>query len=240
MSFKEVGWVLDHSPYKLAGRLVHIVLAERANEDNGRELWYSVQVIADKTGVSRRTVTNTLAAMVEDGYLEVIEEPVGRPTRYRFLMPTQADFAQGGQAIQRGEPVQSGDGDLLLPKEDKNTIAAHFARFYAIYPKRVGRDGAARAFERALKRAPLETIIAGAVRYRDDPRRSAQFTKHPATWLNQGCWDDELGPVAATGGTVSTPDDWEAPDYDPHPFEPGPIPTLCRVCEMVEGIDLHE
>lgn len=88
MSFKEVGWVLDHSPYVAAQRLIHIVLAERANEDNRWELWFSVPVIAAKANVSGRTVTRALAQMVTDGFLAVIEALPGRAVRYRFVMPT--------------------------------------------------------------------------------------------------------------------------------------------------------
>lgn len=79
--------MLDHSPYTLAARLVHLVLAERANEDRDYELWYSISTVAAKAKLSRRSVEVALAKMVEDGFLELLESVKGQPTRYRFLMP---------------------------------------------------------------------------------------------------------------------------------------------------------
>jgi hypothetical protein len=51
------------------------------------------------------------------------------------------------------------------------------------------------AHVRALRQATLEQILQGAMRYAaerrgDDPR----CTKHPATWLNKGCWSDATPP----------------------------------------------
>lgn len=63
--------------------------------------------------------------------------------------------------------------------------------FWSVYPRRVGKAAAAKAWAKALRSATAADIIAGAERYRDDPNRSAQYTKHPTTWLNQGCWEDE-------------------------------------------------
>lgn len=76
----------------------------------------------------------------------------------------------------------------------KVEIARGFAAFWAAYPKRVGKDAAAKSFAKAMARIddadPLAVILAGIVRALpgwDDP----QFIPHPATWLNQGRWADE-------------------------------------------------
>jgi hypothetical protein len=46
-----------------------------------------------------------------------------------------------------------------------------------------------RSYERALKRATPEELMAGLLRYpfSEEP----QFRPHPTTWLNQGRWMDE-------------------------------------------------
>lgn len=78
-----------------------------------------------------------------------------------------------------------------------------FERFWRAYPRRVAKGHARKAWAKAIKAAPAETIIEGATRYaaeraRDDPK----FTKHPATWLNGECWDDEpnLPAIRGTNG----------------------------------------
>jgi hypothetical protein len=80
-------------------------------------------------------------------------------------------------------------------------IDAHFAAFWNAYPRKVGKRGARSVYDRALKRADPGVILAGAIRYKNDPNRQDQFTKHPSTWLNQDCWHDE--PIPAR--TVRSP-----------------------------------
>lgn len=77
-------------------------------------------------------------------------------------------------------------------------VDAMFEEFYRAYPRHVAPGAARKAYNNALKRATPETILAGALRYRDDPNRSDEFTKHPSTWLNQDCWGDD--PLPARGG----------------------------------------
>lgn len=95
------------------------------------------------------------------------------------------------------------------PPESGGQPRTPFDAFYAIYPRRVGPEAARRAWDKAIKLAPATEIIAGAVRYRDDPRRQAkdvEFTAHPATWLNQGRWADEVQPppTAVANGRPTT------------------------------------
>jgi len=75
-----------------------------------------------------------------------------------------------------------------------------FDAFWAVYPRKVGKIGAKSCYDRAVKKgADPRQVIAGAVRYRDDPNRAEEFTKHPSTWLNQGCWDDAPLPARRSG-----------------------------------------
>lgn len=80
---------------------------------------------------------------------------------------------------------------------------AEFDAFWVVYPRREGKQAArsayakARAGNKRQHRAPVaaDAILDGARRYAahragQDPK----YTKQPATWLNQGCWDDELAP----------------------------------------------
>lgn len=81
---------------------------------------------------------------------------------------------------------------------------ADFDRFWSAYPRRVGKKAAYVAWTKAVTEADPETIIAGALRYANDPNRDDTFTAHPQTWLRAGRWDDEPLPARtarqATGG----------------------------------------
>lgn len=81
---------------------------------------------------------------------------------------------------------------------------ADFDRFWDAYPRRVGKKAAYVAWTKAVTEADPETIIAGALRYANDPNRDDTYTAHPQTWLRAGRWDDEPLPARttrqATGG----------------------------------------
>lgn len=72
-----------------------------------------------------------------------------------------------------------------------SSALARFDEFWSTYPRRTGKEAARRAWAKALTLADPDVIIAAAARYRDKPGREPTYTKHPTTWLNQGCWDDE-------------------------------------------------
>jgi uncharacterized protein YdaU (DUF1376 family) len=74
-----------------------------------------------------------------------------------------------------------------------------FDDFWAVYPSagRVGKKAAAVKFAGAVKSGVLaDRIIEAAERYSQTDQVQRGFAKHAATWLNQGCWDDELPGVA--------------------------------------------
>ena len=67
-----------------------------------------------------------------------------------------------------------------------------FDEFWQHVPRKVAKGAAINAYRRALRIASAGTILAGIKRYAaeragEDP----QYTKHPSTWLNGQCWDDE-------------------------------------------------
>lgn len=87
-------------------------------------------------------------------------------------------------------------GEILPARKgpSKADVAEGFLAFWSAYPRRVGKDAAAKAFSKALARIddpdPLAVILAGIERALpgwDDPR----FIPHPSTWLNEGRWSDD-------------------------------------------------
>src|SRR4029077_9574908 len=55
VSVENVSWVFKHSPYKLGARLVHLALADSANDEHESLIWTSQATIAGKAAVSRAT-----------------------------------------------------------------------------------------------------------------------------------------------------------------------------------------
>lgn len=96
----------------------------------------------------------------------------------------------------RRRPIQ---GELLALRDE------NFARFWGIYPRRVARLDALKAWQQLCPSAQLVTDILAAVAWQiDQPswtREGGQFIPYPASWLRQGRWMDE--PVAASESLVS-------------------------------------
>jgi len=90
------------------------------------------------------------------------------------------------------EPSRNATMTDLIPAPLPITITptATFDDFWNTYPRRVDRPAAQRAWTKAAKRTDPAVIVAGAARYRDDPNRVDQFTKHPGPWLNAEAWND--------------------------------------------------
>lgn len=81
-----------------------------------------------------------------------------------------------------------------------------FAAFYAAYPKRVARPGAAKAFGKARRRASEEEIMRGLERAKSEWRRRGtdlDHVPHPATWLNDDRWADEADRLLAQSPRVN-------------------------------------
>lgn len=68
-----------------------------------------------------------------------------------------------------------------------------FEAFWGCYPRRVAKGAARKAFDKAIKKATLEQMINAIAEYVAKKPEKIDF-KHPATWLNGECWDDEWEP----------------------------------------------
>jgi hypothetical protein len=141
-----------------------------------------------------------------------------RPTPGRETRPLAAvgerEIHQGGLSAAGNPPRET--RPLEEPRENNNHSptplplgleaeeqrpaagASSFDRWWAAYPKKVGKDAARRAWAKATKRADADKIIDVTRRY--PFRDERQFVKDPATWLNAGCWEDDLEAVAAANG----------------------------------------
>jgi uncharacterized protein YdaU (DUF1376 family) len=82
---------------------------------------------------------------------------------------------------------------LPLPKKEELKLSliggdAAFEIWWGLYPRRVGKIKARKAYHRACKVAAPDDL-AEAVRRATWPA-DAKFIPHPATWLNEGRWMD--------------------------------------------------
>lgn len=76
--------------------------------------------------------------------------------------------------------------DRIEGTSTTSTLFADFDRFWRLYPRKVKKLAAERAYMTARKRASAEDIIDGLLHY---PFSSeTRYQDHAATWLNGGGW----------------------------------------------------
>jgi hypothetical protein len=82
----------------------------------------------------------------------------------------------------------------------RESAAAEFEEFWRAYPKRKAKADALKAFAKVREDGvAVATLISAAKRYAGERAgQDPQYTKHPATWLNKACWQDETS--AGEGG----------------------------------------
>ena len=87
-------------------------------------------------------------------------------------------------------PPISPTGDSTEKQSDR------FEQFWKAYPRKTGKGAARKSFEkRKPSQALLDKMLTAieAATHSDDWRKDGgQFIPHPATWLNQERWEDEL------------------------------------------------
>jgi len=71
------------------------------------------------------------------------------------------------------------------------TLAQEFDQFWAIYPRRVSRQDAMKAYGHARVTATAEEILAGARAYLDHLPEDIRFVPYAASWLRASRWQDE-------------------------------------------------
>lgn len=88
-----------------------------------------------------------------------------------------------------------------------------FDEFWSIYPEKVGKGAARKAFPLALSKAPLETLIAGVHRYIANKPADRNYC-HPATWLNEERWDDQPAAIVPQARGSPSPKQTLAAGFD--------------------------
>lgn len=158
----------------------------------------SIRSISAQNRIGKEKVRRIIDELMTFEYLERSDkqgkDEKGRMTSYDYI--TRDPLPRTAEP--RTEKPHTADRPTkkTKPKEEQTKqknidIEQGFTQFWAIYPKKQDKALAKRSFEKALTRAKLEDIIAGAKQYGDDPNRDPLFTKNPSTWLNADAWEND-------------------------------------------------
>jgi len=147
-----------------------------------------------ETGLGIKGLRASLDELVTKGWLvmERTRKENNQLGPYRYTI-IEATVPQGTMA--QATVAQGTDNKKNNSREEQSKeINAHFEEFWNAYPRKLDKAKAFRAFRSAMKRAKFEDILAGVIAYRNDPTRNPDFTKYPATWLNNDSWENAATP----------------------------------------------
>jgi hypothetical protein len=130
------------------------------------------------------------------------------------LESLESDDAKALPMQSRSNDNQNQNQNHNKNKNSRSTSLAGFDDFWKVYPRKVAKGSAVKAWRSAIKKAPPDEITSAAGKYKwpDDPK----FIPHPATWLNAERWADVEG----------TPKPSFVSTYRPPPPPPPPAPEM--------------
>ncbi|WP_260497913.1 hypothetical protein [Pseudomonas sp. MSSRFD41] len=104
------------------------------------------------------------------------------------------------------------------PSCNSGESSVEFERFWKLYPRRVGKDKAAKVWAKlkvdASLFARIGTALAAWSKSPEWTKDGGQFIPHAATWLNGKRWEDELPATAARSGSFN-----DLPQHTPDMYE---------------------
>lgn len=144
---------------------------ERVRVQTGSGCWVT-EVVCHDQPVSWESA-------VFDGFSAGFQEPMtGKPTTG---FPTD------------GFPVANRRNDKKKREENSLTLPDGFVVFWELYPRKIAKPAALKAWRSAVKRADSDTILGGLrLQLGELCAREKGFVPHPATWLNQDRWQDQV------------------------------------------------
>lgn len=163
--------------------------------------------LAAEFGVGREQMQGVLRELSGFGYMALVKERKEDGTFfsrwYVYDEPEKEQPEHGKPAPEKpyaGEPVANNKNRLnkepiQTPHTPKGADAL-FDTFWTAYPVKVGKDAAKRAFTKRKPTAELLGEMLNAIAEQKTSlawiKEDGQFIPHPATWLNQGRWMDEV------------------------------------------------
>ena len=205
-------WVITSDISDRAVR-IYAVLAGFADSET-LTAFPSRGLIAKRVNTSVKSVDRALRELLDIGAIESkkrIKDGVYQSSLYTIKRGgVGTPVTPGGDTrdARVGTPVTH--RTITNELEPLNYINTAFDEFWSVYPKRVDKRAAFKAFKSATKRVSVENIMVGARKYAADPNRELRYTKNPATWLNADAWENES--IPANVANMKPPA--EGPDKD--------------------------
>lgn len=138
----------------------------------------------------RGHVQNAVQNTVQNGHPPSPSSPSSAPFLPPSSLPPEPPLSTPPYNPPSSPSLSPSTRDVSRADEDR------FSRFWAAYPRKVGKQAAKKSWSRLHPSEELTQAILQAVEAQKQSRQwrenNGQFIPNPATWLNQGRWEDEL------------------------------------------------
>jgi hypothetical protein len=211
MSLKAITWAFEQDLNPSPCKFVLVALADHADAQTA-ECWPAIAFIAKRCCMGERSVFRHLERLETLGKILRINR-LGRSSLYRLLIdniaedpaklaPTPATLAGAPASLAPRTVTKPSKESRDIPKPKlnghskpslpKRAIDEEFLEFYTDYPNKKAKKAALKAYQKARTEASHQEIMEGLSRAKASRQwKDPQYIPHPATWLNQGRWEDQ-------------------------------------------------
>ena len=206
MSIQIMNAVWRESKSKGRARLVLLSIADHQGELGA---WPSIETLANMVNSSPRSVQRDIQDLIELG--ELVVEFRSAPTygpykanRYFVNLPGVTDGVSEvtktasevtdleSEVTESASEVTAG-GVLTLNRTLKETLTKQadesFETFWNLYPKKVAKADALKAWKQVLKKKTADEMIGLTKAYSESKLPDMTYIPYPASWLNKGLYE---------------------------------------------------
>jgi len=214
---KNRGWIklhrsiLEHphwmsEPFTRAQAWIDLLLLANHKESHIRKrgvlvvvdrgaLGYDERTLAERWKWSRGKVRRFLQELTEEKRInrKISQKTIPKNTSVSacIYILNYEKYQSGDTENSTEDSTEDGTRTRML-KNKKNIYTSDFLTFWAAYPRKIGKQAAFKAWQKN-NLPSLDNILQSIGRQKQsDQWKDERFIPHPATWLNQGRWEDEI------------------------------------------------
>ncbi len=201
MSIEAVSLVLNNS--RATGR-AKLVLLGIANHLGDHGAWPSISTLARYANASERSVKRDIQELVELGELKVELQNAPTKTQYKTNLywitigsgvtdsaPGVTDWVSRGDSSGKSGVTPVGTQNIILTIKEPSLKSDldSFDTFWNLYPKKVAKADALKAWKQVLKKKTADEMIGITKAYSESKLPDMTYIPYPASWLNKGLYE---------------------------------------------------
>jgi predicted transcriptional regulator len=170
------------------------LLAYLMSHKEGYELTYGQ--IERQTTLGRYAINEAIKVLTDKGWLrtERTKKDNGQfgPTSFHILDPEAVDSVADDSSVGHStveQPTDIKNTNYLENTKTKEKHLEEFDTFWNLYPKKVAKADALKAWKQATKRKTADELIELAKAYSESKLPDQQYIPYPASWLNKELYD---------------------------------------------------